>query len=158
MTATMADHVVTITQDMFTAMIDGEPGLLTDLADDVVVLTEPVRAWVEIQGEHPVRTVVATGRDTADRIARVLLAMGPAEPVAVEDLRDAFGEIANVIGGNLKGLMPGLSALSLPVVSLDDTQPGGDLVWERSLRWHEAPLVISVWELHTTTDTREGAQ
>ncbi|PYG01042.1 Chemotaxis phosphatase CheX [Georgenia satyanarayanai] len=158
MTATMADHVVTIAQDMFTAMIDGEPGLLTDRADDVVVLTEPVRAWVEIEGELPVRTVVATGRDTADRIARALLDMGPGEPVAVQDLRDALGEIANVIGGNLKGLMTGSNALSLPVVSLDDTQPAGDLVWERSLRWHEAPLVISVWEPDTTTDAKEDTQ
>ncbi len=158
MTATMAEHVVTIAQDMFTAMIDGEPGLLTDRADDVVVLTDPVRAWVEIQGEPSVRTVVATGRDTADRIARALLAMAPTEPVTVEDLRDALGEIANVIGGNLKGLMTGSNALSLPVVTLDDTQPGGDLVWERSLQWHEAPLVISVWEPDTTTDAKEDTQ
>ncbi|MBD8062679.1 chemotaxis protein CheX [Oceanitalea stevensii] len=158
MTATMAEHVVTIAQDMFTAMIDGEPGLLTDRADDVVVLADPVRAWVEIQGEPSVWTVVTTGRDTADRIARALLAMGPTEPVAVEDLRDALGEIANVIGGNLKGLMTGSNALSLPVVTLDDTQPDGDLVWERALQWHEAPLVISVWEPDTTTDAKEDTQ
>ncbi|MCM3661933.1 chemotaxis protein CheX [Georgenia satyanarayanai] len=158
MTATMAEHVVTIAQDMFTAMIDGEPGLLTDRASDVVVLANPVRAWVEIQGEPSVRTVVATDRATADRIARALLAMGPAEPVAVEDVRDALGEIANVIGGNLKGLMTGSNALSLPVVTLDDTQPDGDLVWERALHWHEAPLVISVWEPDTTTDAKEDTQ
>jgi len=158
MNATMADHVVAIAQDMFTAMIDGEPGLLTDRAGDVVVLTDPVRAWVEIQGEPAVRTVVATGRETADRITRALLALGPAEPVAPEDLRDALGEVANVIGGNLKGLMEGSEGLSLPLVSLDDTQPCGDLVWERSLLWHDAPLVISVWEPDTTTDAKEDPQ
>ncbi|WP_152192569.1 chemotaxis protein CheX [Georgenia satyanarayanai] len=157
MSATMADHVVAIAQDMFTAMIDGEPGLLTDRAGDVV-LAAPVRAWVEIQGEPAVRTVVATGRETADRIARALLALGPAEPVTVEDLRDALGEVANVIGGNLKGLMEGTDGLSLPVVSLDDTQPGGDLVWERALQWHDAPLVISAWHPDTTTDAKEDTQ
>ena len=33
MTVIMADHVVAIAQDMFTAMIDGEPGLLVDRFD-----------------------------------------------------------------------------------------------------------------------------
>ncbi|WP_413451408.1 chemotaxis protein CheX [Georgenia phoenicis] len=158
MTATMADHVVTIAQDMFTAMIDGEPGLLTDTAGEAVVIAEPVRAWVEIQGEHPVRTVVATSRGTADRIARALLAMDPADPVDTEDLRDALGEIANVIGGNIKGLMADRSTLSLPVVALDGTQPTGDLLWETSLQWHQDHLVISMWELDTNPDAKEDTQ
>jgi chemotaxis protein CheX len=39
---------------------------------------------------------------------------GEAEP---EEIADALGEIANMIGGNLKSLVPGPSQLSLPMVA-----------------------------------------
>lgn len=39
---------------------------------------------------------------------------GPASP---EDVRDAVGELTNIIGGGIKGLMPSPSRLSLPVVT-----------------------------------------
>jgi len=147
MISTMADHVVAIAQDMFTAMVDGESGALTDRAGEAAVLTEPVHAWVDIDGERPLRTLVATGRGTADRIARALLAMGPQDPVEQDDVRDALGEIANVIGGNVKGLLPERSALSLPVVTFDGREPAGALVWTRSLEWHHEPLVVSMWDV-----------
>lgn len=36
------------------------------------------------------------------------------------DLNDALGELANMIGGNVKALLPGPSALSLPWVTTGD--------------------------------------
>jgi chemotaxis protein CheX len=38
-------------------------------------------------------------------------------PLDDEDVADAVGELANMIGGNIKGLMPGPSVLTLPVVA-----------------------------------------
>lgn len=35
-----------------------------------------------------------------------------------EDLRDALGELANMIGGNIKGILPPRNVLSVPAVSL----------------------------------------
>lgn len=144
---TMADHVVAIAQDMFSAMVDGESGALTDHPGEAAVLTAPVQAWVEIRGERPLRTLVATGRDTADRITRALLALEPQDAVGTEDVRDALGEIANVIGGNVKGLLPDHTALSLPVVSFGDPHPDGALLWTRSLQWRHEPLVVSMWDV-----------
>lgn len=155
MTATMADHVVAIAHGMFTAMIDGEPGLLTDWPAGDVTLTEPVHAWVEIRGEEPFRTLVMTGRETADRMARALLALGPQDAVAPDDLRDALGEVANVIGGNIKGLLPQPGSLTLPVVELDGPAPGGALLWERPLLWCQDPVVISMWDLDPTRNRKE---
>lgn len=43
-----------------------------------------------------------------------------ADVVSPEDVRDAIGELANIIGGGVKGLMPAPSRLSLPVVSQTD--------------------------------------
>ncbi|HZD39970.1 MAG TPA: chemotaxis protein CheX [Terriglobales bacterium] len=39
-----------------------------------------------------------------------------AEQTTIDDIRDALGEVANTIGGNVKGLLPGPCGLSLPVV------------------------------------------
>ena len=37
---------------------------------------------------------------------------------SVDDVRDALGELTNVIGGNVKALFPGPSQLSLPAVAV----------------------------------------
>jgi chemotaxis protein CheX len=40
------------------------------------------------------------------------------EPLTLAELRDAIGELANVIGGNVKALFPGPSQISLPAVAV----------------------------------------
>lgn len=55
--------------------------------------------------------------------------------------------MVNVVGGNLKGLMDGVGALTLPAVALA-VAAHGDLVWERRLSWHGEPLLISMWHLN----------
>ena len=151
MTAT-ADHVLEITQDMFTALVDGEPGHVSEWTGEVVTFTDPVHAWVEVRSEQPVRAVVTTDHTTAERIARALFATAPGDAVPTEDVRDALGEMANVIGGNLKGLMPESGVLTIPVVARGPVQPTGRPEWERRLQWQADPLVISMWQLDTTTD------
>ena len=47
-----------------------------------------------------------------------MLGLGPdGEAPTREDVADAVGELVNMIGGNVKSLMPGPSGLSLPVVA-----------------------------------------
>ena len=43
-----------------------------------------------------------------------------ADELSNDDLRDALGELANMIGGNLKSLMAGPSTLTLPWVTTGD--------------------------------------
>ena len=40
----------------------------------------------------------------------------PAEQLADDDDRDVIGELANVIAGNIKALMPGSNSISLPTI------------------------------------------
>ena len=51
-----------------------------------------------------------------------LCAIAP-EDASASDLTDAIGELANVLGGNVKGLLPGPSLLSLPTVSAEEAPP-----------------------------------
>ncbi len=70
----------------------------------------PVRgAW---QGRVVLRCDPALARLAAARMFGV-----PAEEVTDEQTSDALGELTNMVGGNLKGLLPGSSSLGLPAVA-----------------------------------------
>ena len=65
------------------------------------------------------------------------------------DIADAFGELANIIGGSLKCLQPEPSQLSLPTVSQGAshvvTIPGAELVEHVELEGDGDRLSIAVW-------------
>lgn len=65
------------------------------------------------------------------------------------EVADAFGELANMIGGNLKCLLPEPSQLSLPTVSLGAahvvTVPGAGLLEHVELECDGDRLHIAVW-------------
>jgi chemotaxis protein CheX len=65
------------------------------------------------------------------------------------EVADAFGELANIIGGNLKCLLPEPSQLSLPTVSLGAehavTVPGAGLLEHLELDCDGDRLHIAVW-------------
>lgn len=53
---------------------------------------------------------------TAWQVAAAMLMLEPSE-LAETDVRDALGELANIVGGNLKAIMPQPTHISLPTVS-----------------------------------------
>jgi chemotaxis protein CheX len=78
-------------------------------------MTGTVRISGEWHGTVSVSAPAALVRQSAARMLDMAEdAVGP------DDMRDALGEIANVLGGNLKSLMPAPTRLSLPEVG----QPG----------------------------------
>lgn len=58
--------------------------------------------------------LVCTG-ELARKAAAAMLAMEPGE-LGAEELRDALGEMVNMVAGNIKALVPGATHLSLPTV------------------------------------------
>jgi chemotaxis protein CheX len=85
----------------------------------------------------------------ARRITAVLLDRGEVE-VDEDDIVDAMGEMANVIGGNLKSLLPGPSSLGLPIVVTSET--GAGMRWPNSvaslyadLTWRGEPVTVTIW-------------
>ena len=73
-------------------------------------------SWVDVVGPWTGSVVLTTGRQTAADLTRALLGETAPELLEHEDVADAFGEIANVVGGNVKAALPGPSGLSLPDV------------------------------------------
>ncbi len=143
-------QIIEVAQEVFAALVDdGErsvqergPALLTP--DDVC-------AWVDMTrpGESMgVRTLVRMNEDGAQLLVRAVLRMEVSEQVRSEDLVDAFGEMANVVGGNLKSLLPDHAALSLPSVSVAEALVGGEQsLADVTLEWRGGALSISLSEV-----------
>ncbi|MFE4466933.1 chemotaxis protein CheX [Oerskovia sp. NPDC056781] len=144
-TSTLAQSVVPMAQDLFTAMVDGEPGLLLPMEALEEPISDPLYAWVDIVGPAVSRTLVVTARETADRLARSLLLKEDDEPVTLEDVQDALGEVANVVGGNLKAMMPEGSSLTLPVVEHAEPPASRPADHEQALLWWGGPILIQLW-------------
>ena len=140
--------VTAIAAEVFDAMIDRESGLLTPASGTSMTVTDPLYAWVDLGTVPASRLQLRTDVGTADDLTRAFLSMGEAEPVAEADVVDAFGEIANVFGGNIKALLPEHVDLTLPEVSRQS--PSGDravLLNETRLAWRGRPLVISLYTI-----------
>lgn len=157
-TATSVDRVqiLSITQDVFAAMLDAGEELAFERFEPVPVFDEPLAAWVDMHavtdfGEISVRAVVNTSMAAGRDITTGLLMLPAGEEVTREDLVDAFGEIANVVGGNVKSLLDATAKLSLPQVA--DNAPelaDAQFLQDLAIDWREHVLVVTLWLLPTT--------
>lgn len=156
--AGMNEEISMITQDIFSALIDREPGMLLDWYDEKPEITDPLYSWVDMDGVDAARALLVTERETANDLARALLYMDADDPVADEDLVDAFGEVANVVGGNLKSLLPEPGTLSIPKVNAEPpSEAGATLIGEVLLSWKGKILIISTWALSPTSGSADNA-
>jgi chemotaxis protein CheX len=107
-----------------------------------------VAAIVHISGTWTGSVVVSCSDDLATRTAASMLEAEPSG-LSGEDISDALGEVANMIGGGVKAMMPEPSVLSLPVVAFGGGQnfvPG--TVEVQSGRWTSdgPPLTVTLLE------------
>jgi chemotaxis protein CheX len=83
----------------------------------------------------------------AVKLSCVLLGIEQGE-ASEADIADTLGEIVNVIGGNLKNVLPGPTLMSLPVVarSLSPSRVKDAVeVCSVAFRWDELALRVIVW-------------
>jgi hypothetical protein len=133
--------VESIAQDAWIALV-GEEEVLVPLPGGPV--TDPVSSWVDVVGPWTGSVVLTTGRRTAEELTRALLAEHSPEVLEYEDVVDAFGEIANVVGGNVKAALPGSSGLSLPDVGEAPAPRNPQDVCRVDLLWRGETVSISV--------------
>ena len=145
MSAVGAEEVYAIAGDLFSAMVDGVEGTLTPWPDGVAMDGHDVVAWVDVHGPWLGRASLETSTPAAHELARALLAMEPDEAVPDEDLVDALGELANVVGGNVKALLPDQGTLGLPRVGGALPEGSAEPVQRVPLGWRGRSLVLTVW-------------
>jgi chemotaxis protein CheX len=133
--------VQAIADEAWTALV-GEDEPLVPLPGELPA--DSLSAWVDVVGPWTGSVVLTTGAQTAAELTRVLLAETAPELLEHEDVADAFGEIANVVGGNVKAALPGPSGLSLPEVGDAPAVRNPEDLLRVDLLWRGQPLSISV--------------
>ncbi|HYY80829.1 MAG TPA: chemotaxis protein CheX [Actinomycetes bacterium] len=99
---------------------------------------------VDISGAWEGTVTVDCPTELAEQTAR---AMFGGELSGSGDVRDAVGEVANIAGGNIKGLLPTPSHLSLPAVASSTgptVAPASALVTEVAFDCQGLPLFVTV--------------
>ncbi|XBH22159.1 chemotaxis protein CheX [Jonesiaceae bacterium BS-20] len=148
------EQILQIVQEVFSAMLDQGEERVRELVGDAPTLLSPVSAYVDMfaqtdLGDLNARALLRTESATAHEIARDLLMLTADEEVTPEDLVDAFGEIANVVGGNVKALIDAPASLSLPHVSTPEVDMTGSVfVQDLDLLWRGQSLSVSLWLLN----------
>jgi chemotaxis protein CheX len=124
---------------------DGEKPLVPVPPDK---LSKEVVAAVAVSGAWHGLVLIACSRPASREAAAALLGMG-ADEVTEGDIDDALGELANVIGGNVKSLLPEPCVLGLPDVRSDvegDPWLNGDEICRFEATWMGEPMEVSVLE------------
>jgi chemotaxis protein CheX len=108
------DDIVVITQNIVTTMLGAnvelcEWELAEKKANQITGNVQIAGAW---RGVVFLQASEGFARRTAEKMFRLM-----PEEISYADIQDAFAEITNMIGGNIKGQVPGPSVLSIPTVT-----------------------------------------
>jgi chemotaxis protein CheX len=143
MTLLTNESIADLTQQIWDALLpdDGAPLLPGDLPGGEVV------AVAEISGEWNGVVCLSCSPRAARHAAAAMFEMAD-EELTADEITDAVGELVNVVGGNIKSLVPGPTVLSLPQVS-----EGGMTVlpdhleqaFEVRFSWMAEPVIVSIW-------------
>jgi chemotaxis protein CheX len=124
-------------------------GLVGELP--MVACVQITGAW---EGVVAISCPVALARDYAGIMFKL-----DSSCVAHEDSRDAMGELANMMGGNIKSLLPEPCHISLPAVvnGSDYTLrvPGSRVINQLSFKCKGQPLTVTVLEKEEAADARK---
>ncbi|MBM7516398.1 chemotaxis protein CheX [Nocardioides nitrophenolicus] len=142
-----ADDLLAVTEDVWLALLGDEAVLLPR----AVPAGSPfdAAAWsaaTTISGGWQGVVTVELDESVARRLTTRMLALPEAEEASDSDIADAVGELVNMVGGNVKSLMPGPSALSLPAVAAGRAAFASDaaLACRLDLAWQGDPVRVSV--------------
>lgn len=108
------EDVVAITQNILGTMLQMDASFAPSAPPD----TEAAQliGCIQISGQWCGTVIVRTSADLATSAASRMLMMN-VDCVELADLQDTLAELTNMIGGNIKSIMPSPSSLSLPMVS-----------------------------------------
>jgi chemotaxis protein CheX len=143
-----ADDLAEMVEQVWVSYLDPEGvSPLVPASDDGQ--PSEVHSSVSIGGTWTGHVVYASSAAAARKAAAAFLAMDVGE-VSQEDMSDVLGELANIVGGNVKAMLPPGCVLSLPQVVLAPESatkyPNAERVSGLYGTWDGEPVSISVWQ------------
>jgi chemotaxis protein CheX len=115
--STLRDDIDDVTRQVWTNILDLPVEAVR--AESSPVMTS---SSVQILGGWTGALVLSMTEELATTIASTMFSLDSSELSEV-DVIDAVGEMANMIGGNVKSLLPGPSQLSMPTVTAGEQEP-----------------------------------
>ncbi|EFU80690.1 chemotaxis protein CheX [Mobiluncus curtisii] len=146
------EAVLNIANDVFYALIDKREGTVREWTEEIEPFQDPIYAWIESQGDKQLRVMLAMEDSTSKDLTRAMYLLGETDEVTEEDQRDAFGEIVNVIGGNMKSIVEDSGNLVLPKVEKEKPTDQDSPLNSVNLNWKGKFLVVSISDLNTPRD------
>jgi chemotaxis protein CheX len=143
------DQVVSIAQDVWESFLSLTllPHPLGDAAPDITGPT--LTGCVSVSGSWAGSVFLQCGADQAREAAEAMFGAEPGD-LSDEEVSDALGELTNMVGGNIKSLLPAPSQLSLPSVAAGESYtvrvPGAVLISRSALLCGTGTLTICVWK------------
>jgi len=115
----------------------------------IPVAAPSMTAAIHISGDFLGGVRLAAGAPLVRRAAAIMFAR-PEQDITVDDARDALGELANIVAGNIKALLDGTSSISLPTIvdGSDYTVSTVDVRTSEELGFtlDREPLIVTVFE------------
>lgn len=112
-----------------------------------------IEGRVRIRGGWHGTIVLQTDEKLANRAASKMLCLATGASASDKDANDAIAELTNILGGNLKALLPGPSQLGLPVAGpSNDHGLGpikGRMLAELAFHCDTMPLRVKLFEDET---------
>jgi chemotaxis protein CheX len=100
--------------------------------------------WVPVSGAWEGCVLLACAPALACAAAARMFGV-PAAEVTPDQVRDALGELTNMIGGNVKALLPGANALGLPAVAdAGESLPDGPCLARLAFACGGLPFQVAV--------------
>lgn len=113
MTQISKQNIVEATEEVFSSVLDLD---IQPTSSQLVSCVAPtITGLVNISGSFVGAVTVCCSLSMAKTAAAAVFSYAPEEAPA-EDVRDVMGELANMVGGSIKALLPGSCGLSLPAV------------------------------------------
>ncbi len=96
------EHVERVVEDLFVSMFSME--VSPEENREIIPSEGSLEASVQIEGPLQLEVRVVAPRELSEAIARAMFETEQ-DALTEDETRDAIGEVANVVGGNIKGLV-----------------------------------------------------
>ena len=145
-----ADQIVEIAQEVWESFLSMSllPHPLG--ADAPALRGQSMTGCVHVSGEWTGSVFLSCDLEVAAAAAEAMFAADPGS-LSDDEVSDALGELTNMVGGNVKSLLPAPSRLSVPSIAVGQScsvrVPGAVLLDRVVLVCAPGPLHISVWKV-----------